>query len=49
VFLPTDVGVRHALAGHDHADPDRWAPWRSYALLHLWTSLDEAPDDLEEA
>lgn len=43
VWLPTDVGVRNALAalpaGGD-ADPDSWAPWRSYALLHLWTSLE---------
>jgi AraC family transcriptional regulator, regulatory protein of adaptative response / DNA-3-methyladenine glycosylase II len=48
VFLPTDVGVRHALtrAGHP-ADPrsatalaERWRPWRSYALLQLWHSLD---------
>ncbi len=41
VWLPTDVGVRHALARHDVAgiDPEAWAPWRSYALLHLWTSL----------
>ncbi|WP_183094743.1 AlkA N-terminal domain-containing protein [Nocardioides stalactiti] len=43
VFLPTDVGVRHALAalGGADADPATWAPWRSYALLHLWTSLEE--------
>lgn len=46
VWLPTDVGVRNALAGRD-ADPrepvvaDAWAPWRSYALLHLWTSLSD--------
>lgn len=39
VWLPTDVGVRNALADHPDADPARWAPWRSYALLHLWTSL----------
>ena len=43
VFLPTDVGVRRALErrGAVSADPGRWAPWRSYALLHLWTSLEE--------
>ncbi len=46
VFLPTDVGVRHALqrlapAGQP-LDVTRWRPWRSYALLHLWTSLDDA-------
>jgi len=39
VWLPTDVGVRNALAGHPDPDPEAWAPWRSYALLHLWTSL----------
>jgi AraC family transcriptional regulator of adaptative response / DNA-3-methyladenine glycosylase II len=45
VFLPTDIGVRNALAGLGH-DPaaaiaagERWRPWRSYALLHLWTTL----------
>jgi AraC family transcriptional regulator of adaptative response / DNA-3-methyladenine glycosylase II len=44
-FLPTDLGVRHAvaaLAGPD-ASPaalaEAWRPWRSYALMHLWTSL----------
>ena len=51
VFLPTDLGVRHALerAGVD-ASPrsatalaESWRPWRSYALHHLWASL--APDD----
>jgi AraC family transcriptional regulator of adaptative response / DNA-3-methyladenine glycosylase II len=47
VFLPTDAGVRHALARLGAAaDPraaaelaERWRPWRSYALLHLWGSL----------
>jgi AraC family transcriptional regulator of adaptative response / DNA-3-methyladenine glycosylase II len=50
VFLPTDVGVRHALAGHGLAGPRQaealataWRPWRSYALMHLWTSLGDAP------
>lgn len=41
VWLPTDVGVRNALVDHPDADPARWSPWRSYALLHLWTSLSE--------
>ncbi len=45
VFLPTDIGVRNALTrlGLDPAAviaaSDRWRPWRSYALLHLWTTL----------
>jgi AraC family transcriptional regulator of adaptative response / DNA-3-methyladenine glycosylase II len=51
VFLPTDLGVRHALErlGLD-ATPRvaalraaTWRPWRSYALHHLWASL--APTD----
>ena len=40
-FLPTDLGVRSALG--PSVDPaaaaEAWRPWRSYALLHLWTSL----------
>ena len=45
VFLPTDLGVKHALQSRlgDAADAaalaEAWRPWRSYALLHLWTSL----------
>ncbi|MGB8861037.1 MAG: DNA-3-methyladenine glycosylase 2 family protein [Ilumatobacteraceae bacterium] len=47
VFLPTDLGVRHALAalGADStpraaaALAEVWRPWRSYALHHLWASL----------
>jgi AraC family transcriptional regulator of adaptative response / DNA-3-methyladenine glycosylase II len=45
VFLPTDIGVRNAIAGlgHDPAtvitDSDGWRPWRSYALMHLWNTL----------
>ncbi|MGN6130886.1 MAG: AlkA N-terminal domain-containing protein, partial [Nocardioidaceae bacterium] len=42
VFLPTDVGVRHAVTRLGAVDPDAWRPWRSYALLHLWTSLKES-------
>jgi AraC family transcriptional regulator, regulatory protein of adaptative response / DNA-3-methyladenine glycosylase II len=46
VFLPTDVGVRRALSarGEDPATAEsssrRWRPWRSYALMHLWSTLD---------
>ena len=47
VFLPTDLGVRHALAalGADSSPrgaaalAEAWRPWRSYALHHLWASL----------
>jgi AraC family transcriptional regulator, regulatory protein of adaptative response / DNA-3-methyladenine glycosylase II len=40
-FLDTDAGVRRALAqlGPVAADPDRWRPWRSYAVVHLWRSV----------
>lgn len=45
-FLPTDTGTRDALCGLG-ADPARadelarrWAPWRTYAQVHLWTTLD---------
>jgi AraC family transcriptional regulator of adaptative response / DNA-3-methyladenine glycosylase II len=47
VFMPTDLGVRHAFEqlgcpGDARAAAERaesWRPWRSYALLHLWTGL----------
>ncbi len=47
VFMPTDLGVSHALAALG-VDPSpraavalaaHWSPWRSYALHHLWASL----------
>ena len=47
VFLPTDVGIRDALAalGRDPAAAaglaEAWRPWRSYAQLYLWHSLKE--------
>ncbi|MCA1839367.1 MAG: helix-turn-helix domain-containing protein [Actinobacteria bacterium] len=46
VFMPTDLGVKHALAACGlPSDPkgalqvaERWRPWRSYALQYLWAS-----------
>ena len=46
-FLPTDLGVRHALTrlGRDArpaaaaALAERWRPYRAYALAHLWSIL----------
>jgi AraC family transcriptional regulator of adaptative response / DNA-3-methyladenine glycosylase II len=43
-FLPTDLGVRHALARLGHAGDasalaERWRPYRAYAVLHLWGTL----------
>lgn len=47
VFLPTDLGVQHALAslGSDSTPrgaatyAEAWRPWRTYALHHLWAHL----------
>jgi AraC family transcriptional regulator of adaptative response / DNA-3-methyladenine glycosylase II len=47
VFLPTDIGVRNALRllGAESSPRDAatlaesWRPWRSYALHHLWATL----------
>ena len=48
VFLPTDLGVRHALEALGgrrrrtrgaEQRAEAWRPWRSYALTHLWTTL----------
>ncbi|MGD0321789.1 MAG: AlkA N-terminal domain-containing protein [Acidimicrobiales bacterium] len=44
-FLPTDLGLRRAAARLGQPDDPRsllaraenWRPWRSYALLHLWS------------
>jgi AraC family transcriptional regulator of adaptative response / DNA-3-methyladenine glycosylase II len=46
-FLPTDLGVRRAIERlAPGADPaavaESWRPWRSYALMQLWTSLGDA-------
>lgn len=38
-FPRGDVALLRALRGFDHPDPDRWRPWRSYAVMHLWRSL----------
>jgi len=52
-FLPSDVGVRHALALLGKApgakapgakalgEAESWRPWRSYAVQHLWAYLEE--------
>ena len=56
-FLPTDLGVRRALARLGvAADPvsaaalaERWRPWRSYALQYLWATLDAPADSTKDA
>jgi AraC family transcriptional regulator of adaptative response / DNA-3-methyladenine glycosylase II len=50
-FLPTDLGIRRALARLGRATDrrsvealaERWRPWRAYAAQHLW-ALAAAPD-----
>jgi AraC family transcriptional regulator, regulatory protein of adaptative response / DNA-3-methyladenine glycosylase II len=41
-FLPTDAGVVRALKrlGGGIGSADAWRPWRSYAVHHLWTTLE---------
>jgi len=50
-FPAGDVGIRHALArlgqpteGLEAAKiAEPWRPWRSYAVMHLWSSLSDEP------
>lgn len=41
IMLTTDLVLRRALAAHglDTADTERWRPWRSYAMHHLWGTI----------
>ncbi|MCW2967361.1 MAG: transcriptional regulator, AraC family, partial [Solirubrobacteraceae bacterium] len=56
-FLPGDLGVHHALErlGQDGRAPAaerlslRWRPYRAYALVHLWASLEQPAAALELA
>ncbi|HET7387192.1 MAG TPA: AlkA N-terminal domain-containing protein [Nocardioidaceae bacterium] len=49
VFLPTDLGAKHGLSAlrldpeHAATTAEAWRPWRSYALMHLWTAAVPAP------
>ena len=42
-FLETDVGVKKALLPHSSKEllemAEAWRPWRSYATINLWNSL----------
>jgi AraC family transcriptional regulator of adaptative response / DNA-3-methyladenine glycosylase II len=44
VFLGSDLGVLHAIdrIATSRPDPTSWAPWRSYAVHHLWADLSSA-------
>lgn len=53
VFLPTDLGVRKGLARLGlpvdvkaaEIRSHEWRPWRSYALMHIWSTLSEDSHD----
>ena len=38
-FPRGDVALVRALKRMKDPDPNRWRPWRSYAVMHLWRSL----------
>jgi AraC family transcriptional regulator of adaptative response / DNA-3-methyladenine glycosylase II len=56
VFLPTDAGVLRALrtlgfpGGSSGASAlaEAWRPWRSYAVHHLWATLEESDNQLPD-
>jgi AraC family transcriptional regulator, regulatory protein of adaptative response / DNA-3-methyladenine glycosylase II len=49
VFLPTDAGVLRAVGRQGlGGTAERWRPWRSYAVHHLWATL-ERPGDSQPA
>lgn len=45
VFLETDVGIKNALPNYKTKElieiSKKWSPWRSYAMMVLWNSLEE--------
>ena len=51
-FLPSDLGVKAAAAALGVEDvverARRWAPWRSYAVQHLWGTGTHAVNRLPE-
>jgi AraC family transcriptional regulator, regulatory protein of adaptative response / DNA-3-methyladenine glycosylase II len=56
-FMAADLGVRHALerlgvSGRPAAAKalaERWRPYRSYAVQHLWASLDRSAPPIKHA
>jgi AraC family transcriptional regulator of adaptative response / DNA-3-methyladenine glycosylase II len=47
-FPHTDLGIRKALAEENPGKilerAEQWRPWRAYAALHLWASLEKKPE-----
>lgn len=50
VFLPDDYLIKQRFSGMTPAQTaryaERWQPWRSYALLHIWYSEGWQPEDV---
>lgn len=50
VFLPDDYAIKLRFPGMTPAQirriAERWSPWRSYALLHIWYNPGWQPDQL---
>ncbi|EQB4444476.1 DNA-3-methyladenine glycosylase 2, partial [Pluralibacter gergoviae] len=48
IFLPDDYLIKQRFPGMTPAAirryAERWQPWRSYALLHIWYSDGFTPD-----
>jgi AraC family transcriptional regulator of adaptative response / DNA-3-methyladenine glycosylase II len=46
-FAASDIGVLNALGTRDPKDAaaraESWRPWRAYALMRLWQSLEKQP------
>ena len=46
-FPHTDLGIKKALGETDSRKilklAEKWRPWRAYAALHLWTTLEKTP------
>lgn len=42
-FLETDMGIKHALPDHTPGErlalSETWRPWRSYAIMYLWSCV----------
>ncbi|POP47728.1 DNA-3-methyladenine glycosylase 2 [Superficieibacter electus] len=48
IFLPDDYAIKQRFSGMTPAQirryAERWQPWRSYALLHIWFTEDWQPE-----
>lgn len=48
-FVASDLGVAAALKRLGAPDPERWRPYRAYAVQHLWATSDHAVNRLPPA